>query len=558
MLKTLDIENIAVIEKAQIEFSSGFNVLTGETGAGKSIVVDSINAILGERTSRELVRNGADFAFVSALFTDINGAVISKLTELGYVPEEDNSLLLTRRISSDGKSFCKINGKSATVSVLRELGAALVNIHGQHDSQSLLNPDCHYKFIDMLSGDSELIENYKKAFSDFIHIRRRLKQLTAQAENNDNSTELLDFQIKELESADIKVGEIDKLTARKKALDNADGALEVYNAVLSAVSGDDETAGIKLSLADAANELERYSDISEDTVNACSILQNIDDELETVKNLIENSAQTLDFDPDEKEKIEERLDLLFRLGKKYGNSEEKMLESLAEAKKKRAMINTDEAELEMLTEEYDKAFEKVENLASKLTALRKKTAQKFESDVKAQLEFLDMPKISFKVNFDKGILSSAGTDKIEFLISTNPGEPPKPLAKIASGGELSRIMLAIKNILAYNDTVDTLIFDEIDTGVSGRASVKIGMKLKSVSKNTQVITVTHSAQIAAFADTHFLIQKDYENGRTYTKVTTLDFEKRKYELARIMGGLHITDALLAGAEEMLKNAEEDM
>lgn len=558
MLKTLDIENIAVIEKAQIEFSSGFNVLTGETGAGKSIVVDSINAILGERTSRELVRNGADFAFVSALFTDINGAVISKLTELGYVPEEDNSLLLTRRISSDGKSSCKINGKSATVSVLRELGAALVNIHGQHDSQSLLNPDCHYKFIDMLSSDSQLIENYKKAFSDFIHIRRRLKQLTAQAENNDNSTELLDFQIKELESADIKVGEIDKLTARKKALDNADGALEVYNAVLSAVSGDDDTAGIKLSLADAAKELERYADISEDTVNACSILQNIDDELETVKNLIENSAQTLDFDPDEKEKIEERLDLLFRLGKKYGNSEEKMLESLAEAKKKRAMINTDEAELEMLTEEYDKAFEKVENLASKLTALRKKTAQKFESDVKAQLEFLDMPKISFKVNFDKGILSSAGTDKIEFLISTNPGEPPKPLAKIASGGELSRIMLAIKNILAYNDTVDTLIFDEIDTGVSGRASVKIGMKLKSVSKNTQVITVTHSAQIAAFADTHFLIQKDYENGRTYTKVTTLDFEKRKYELARIMGGLHITDALLAGAEEMLKNAEEDM
>lgn len=557
MLKTLDIENIAVIEKAQIEFSAGFNVLTGETGAGKSIVVDSINAILGERTSRELVRNGADFAFVSALFTDINKTVKDKLSELGYIPEEDNSLLLTRRISSDGKSACKINGRPATVSVLREVGDTLVNIHGQHDSQSLLNPDCHYKFIDMLSGGSELIENYKSAFSEFIHIRRRLKQLTAQAEKNDNSTELLDFQINELENADIKAGETEKLTARKKILDNADGALEAYNAVLSTLSGDDENAGVKLSLASVANEIEKYSDVSDDTAKAYSLLQNIDDELETVKSLVENAAQSLDYDPDEKEKIEERLDQLYRLGKKYGGTEETMLENLERFKAQRAAINTDEEELEKLTEEYDSSFDKVQKLAGELSDLRKQTALKFENDVKAQLEFLDMPKISFKVNFEKGILSSAGIDKIEFLISTNPGEPPKPLAKIASGGELSRIMLAIKNILAYNDTVDTLIFDEIDTGVSGRASVKIGMKLKSVSKNTQVITVTHSAQIAAFADTHFLIQKDYENERTYTKVTALDFENRKYELARIMGGLQITDALLEGAEEMLKNAEED-
>lgn len=557
MLKTLDIENIAVIEKAQIEFSAGFNVLTGETGAGKSIVVDSINAILGERTSRELVRNGADFAFVSALFTDINKTVKDKLSELGYIPEEDNSLLLTRRISSDGKSACKINGRPATVSVLREVGDTLVNIHGQHDSQSLLNPDCHYKFIDMLSGGSELIGNYKSAFSEFIHIRRRLKQLTAQAEKNDNSTELLDFQINELENADIKVGETEKLTARKKILDNADGALEVYNAVLSTLSGDDENAGVKLSLASVANEIEKYSDVSGDTAKAYSLLQNIDDELETVKSLVENAAQSLDYDPDEKEKIEERLDQLYRLGKKYGGTEEAMLENLEKFKVQRAAINTDEEELEKLTEEYDSSFDKVQKLAAEISDLRKQTALKFENDVKAQLEFLDMPKISFKVNFEKGILSSAGIDKIEFLISTNPGEPPKPLAKIASGGELSRIMLAIKNILAYNDTVDTLIFDEIDTGVSGRASVKIGMKLKSVSKNTQVITVTHSAQIAAFADSHFLIQKDYENERTYTKVTALDFENRKYELARIMGGLQITDALLEGAEEMLKNAEED-
>lgn len=557
MLKTLDIENIAVIEKARIEFSSGFNVLTGETGAGKSIVVDSINAILGERTSRELVRSGSAYAFVSALFTEINPAVKAKLNDLGFSAEEDDSLLLTRRISRDGKSQCRINGHAATVSVLREVGGTLVNIHGQHDSQSLLNPEYHYQFIDMLSGGNMLLEQYKAAFSAFIHIRRRLKQLTAQAEKNDNSTELLDFQIKELEDADIKEGEIERLSTRKKALDSADEALAAYRSLLIVIAGDDENAGAQISLISAAKELERFTSFSEDTEKAYSLLQNIDDELETVKGLVENAAQSLDFDPNEKERIEERLDFLYRLGKKYGSSEADMLKSLEEAKKQRTLIHTDEEELERLTQEYDSALDQVEELAEKLSDLRKTTALKFESDVKAQLEFLDMPKIRFIVDFEKGILSSTGTDKIEFLISTNPGEPPKPLAKIASGGELSRIMLAIKNIIAYNDTVDTLIFDEIDTGVSGRASGKIGLKLKEVSKNTQVITVTHSAQIAAFADEHFLIAKDFENGRTYTNVTPLDHEKRKYELARIMGGLHITDALLESAEEMLNNAQED-
>lgn len=557
MLKTLDIENIAVIEKARIEFSSGFNVLTGETGAGKSIVVDSINTILGERTSRELVRSGSDYAFVSALFTEINPAVKAKLNDLGFSAEEDDSLLLTRRISRDGKSQCRINGHAATVSVLREVGGTLVNIHGQHDSQSLLNPEYHYQFIDMLSGGNMLLEQYKAAFSAFIHIRRRLKQLTAQAEKNDNSTELLDFQIKELEDADIKEGEIERLSTRKKALDSADEALAAYRSLLTVIAGDDENAGAQISFISAAKELERFTSFSEDTEKAYSLLQNIDDELETVKGLVENAAQSLDFDPNEKERIEERLDFLYRLGKKYGSSEADMLKSLEEAKKQRTLIHTDEEELERLTQEYDSALDQVEELAEKLSDLRKTTALKFESDVKAQLEFLDMPKIRFIVDFEKGILSSTGTDKIEFLISTNPGEPPKPLAKIASGGELSRIMLAIKNIIAYNDTVDTLIFDEIDTGVSGRASGKIGLKLKEVSKNTQVITVTHSAQIAAFADEHFLIAKDFENGRTYTNVTPLDHEKRKYELARIMGGLHITDALLESAEEMLNNAQED-
>lgn len=557
MLKTLDIENIAVIEKAEIEFSEGLNVLTGETGAGKSIVVDSINAILGERTSRELVRHGADSAFVSALFTDINAAVLSKLNELGFSADEDHTLLLTRKISSEGKSVCRINGKPATVSVLRELGSTLVNIHGQHDSQTLLNPDYHYKFIDMLSGGNELLEKYKKEFSSLLAVRRRLKQLTADADKKDRNTELLDYQIKELEEADIKPGEIDSLTARKKVLDSADEALAAYSALLSAVNGDDENPGIRLALSSSADEIEKFSNVSSGAAETYSVMRNIDDELETVKSIIESEVDSLDFDPNEREKIEERLDQLYRLGKKYGDTEEQMLQSLQKAKEKRDSLLFDDEELGRLNNEYDKAFARVVELADKLSALRRKTAQKFEKDVKAQLEFLDMPKITFTVHFEKGILSSTGYDKIEFLISTNPGEPAKPLAKIASGGELSRIMLAIKNIIAYNDTVDTLIFDEIDTGVSGRASGKIGMRLKSVSKNTQVITVTHSAQIAAFADEHFLIQKDFRNGRTYTRVTPLALEERKYELARIMGGLQITDALLESAGEMLNNAKED-
>lgn len=558
MLKTLNIENIAVIESAKIDFQSGLNVLTGETGAGKSIVVDSINAILGERTSRELVRNGADSAFVSALFTDVNQTVKSKLTELGYETDEDNSLIISRKITSEGKSLCKINGRSATVSILKEIGKTLVNIHGQHDSQALLNPDLHYKFIDMLSGDNDLLSDYKSAFSELLSVRRKLKALTMDADEKDKNLELLDYQIKELENADIKVGEIQALQNRKKIIDSSEAAVKAYSAVYNSICGNDEFAGLLLSAEESSNALEPFSEISGEIAQSVSLLNNISDEFSQIKNILEKEISSAEFDPEEREIIEERLDLLFKLSKKYGASEEDMLKYLDECKTKRSQIDNDDREIEKLNSDYDKAYSKVLELADKLSDERKKTARKFEKDVKSQLEFLDMPKISFVVDFSKNILSSNGYDKIEFLISTNPGEPPKPLAKIASGGELSRIMLAIKNIIAYNDTVDTLIFDEIDTGVSGRASRKIGLKLKSVSKNTQVITVTHSAQIASAADEHFLIQKDFSAERTYTKVTPLDFEGRKNELARIMGGLEITDALLKSAEEMLLSSSENI
>lgn len=551
MLRTLSIENIAVIEKAKIDFDGGLNVLTGETGAGKSIVVDSINAVLGERTSKELVRTGSDFAFVSAFFENINATVYGELEKLGYTPEDDGSLLITRRISKDGRSSCRINGMPATVSVLHTLGKVLVNIHGQHDSQLLLDPEQHYKFIDMLSGDSSVLSDYKAAFSRFLSVRRELKALTAAADSADKNTELLEYQIKELEEADIKIGEAQALNARKKVMDSAEEAAKAYSSALEAVNGDDENPGAESLLQSALESVVRFSELSPEIKKAAALFENAVDEIADAKSVIGGELSVLDFDPREREEIEERLDELFRLGKKYGDGEEKMLAYLDNAKRKLNSIVNNEEELEKLNDEYDKAYADVLAAAEKLTALRKKTAQKFAEDVKNQLAYLDMPKINFTVDFKKGIMSSAGLDKIEFLISANPGEEPKPLVKIASGGELSRIMLGIKSILAYNDTVDTLIFDEIDTGVSGRASQKIGLKLKEVSKNTQVICVTHSAQIASNADSHFLISKDISGDRTFTSVTLLNRSQRRNELARIMGGLEITDAMLNSAEELL-------
>lgn len=551
MLKSLNIENIAVIEKADIELTNGLNVLTGETGAGKSIIVDSINAILGERTSRELVRHGADSASVTAFFDDINDSVIDKLNYLGIETEEDNTLLISRKITSQGKSVCKINGCACTVSMLKELGTALVNIHGQHDSQALLNPDYHYKFVDMLGDNDEVYSNYKSAFKDLLSIRKRLKLLTSDADTKDRQLELLNYQIDELSQAEIKIGEIDELKARKNIILNSQSIVNALNSTIQAFNGDDESAGIQMLIQSSSREIEQIKGVDDELKSIYDSLDKLNDLTEQVKDLVNTKLSNVEFSPNELEKIEERLDLLYNFSNKYGETEEDMLNYLTDAIKQRdSIVNSDE-EIEKLNEEYDKAFDKTVNCADILSAYRNGLAYQLEQDVKEQLEFLDMPKIEFKVNFEKGNLSSNGYDKIEFLISTNVGEPPKPLAKIASGGELSRIMLAIKNIIAKNDSIQTLIFDEIDTGVSGRASRKIGLKLKSVSEHTQVICVTHSAQIASVADNHLLIEKAFTDDKTYTSVTSLDFDARKRELARIMGGLEITDALLKSAEELL-------
>lgn len=547
MLKTLDIENIAVIEKASVNFSGGLNVLTGETGAGKSIVVDSINAIMGERTSRELVRYGADNAYVSAYFDDICDSALNKLKEFDIELEDDNSLLITRKISANGKSLCKVNGKTVTVSMLKEICSYLVNVHGQHDSQALLNPDLQYNYIDMLLEDKSVLSDYKETFKKLISVRRKLKSFAKDEDNKESLLELLNFQIEELEKADIKVGEREELTQKRALIQKSEDIIKSLNLAISVINGDDENIGIEQACADVSRTLFKF----DETKDVYDVFNDINDKLELAKDKAEALLLSIDFSPEEIEMIDEKLDLYYKFSNKYGQTEQEMLDYLEKAKEKRNSILFADEELNRLNEEYENLLNITVKLADKLSVERKKTAKVFEENVKQELAFLDMPKMQFYVDFNKGNLSSTGYDKIEFLISANPGEPPKSLSKVASGGELSRIMLAIKNIISYNDTIGTLIFDEIDTGVSGRASQKIGLKLKSVSKNTQVICVTHSAQIASNADEHFLIQKKFNDNKTFTCVTPLDFEGRKQELARIMGGLEITDTLLQSAEELL-------
>lgn len=553
MLKTLVIENIAVIKKAQIEFTSGLNVLTGETGAGKSIVVDSINAILGERTSRELVRAGSDNAFVNAYFEDINDDVKLKLNEYDIPIEEDGTLLLSRKISAGGKSVCRVNGLPVTVGILKDIGTHLVNIHGQHDSQALLNPDFHYKFVDAYADCDELLAEYKESFKSFLNIRRQLKSLTSDADERDKQSEILDYQIKELRDADIKVGEWEELKHRKSVILNSQAILNALNTLLGAVNGDDENQGIQSVLSSSDKEITALLDADSQLKPIKEKLDSAEDLLESIKDLISDKMESLDFQPDELDKIEERLDILYTFSNKYGETEQDMLYYLADAERKRALFDNSEQDLERLNAEYDSSLEKTQSLALKLSEVRRKAAEKLGEEICSQLEFLDMPGVKFVTQFSKGNLSSVGIDKIEFLIRTNPGEEPKPLAKIASGGELSRIMLAIKSIIAKSDSIATLIFDEIDTGVSGKASRKIGLKLKEVGENAQVICVTHSAQIASAADSHFLIKKEYTDNAAFTQIMPLDFEGRKYELARIMGGLNVTESLLKSAEEMLDN-----
>lgn len=555
MLSNLQIENIAVIKSASIDFENGFNVMTGETGAGKSIVIDSLNAILGERTSRELIRSGADSASVCAEFQNVGDNVKNELEKLGI--EKDDTLIVSRKLTPDGKNVCRINGMPATVSMLKALGVQLVNIHGQLDNQSLLSPETHCSFIDKLAGSGRELNEFKELYSLYIKKENELKSLNTDVNEKNRRLDILNYQIEEIQKADIRPGEKDELTEKLGFLRNAEKVLDLLHAAYAALNGDGEMPGAADVAADAASKLLSAANYSSDFTETANGVNDAAMNLSAYTEELRDKIYSLDYDPNETERAEERLDVIYRLSQKYGDSEEDILAYLENAEKERDALSFSDERAEQLRAETEKAYNEALAAAKKLSDIRIEAGKKFSADVERELAFLDMPSVKFVVNDSVGELYENGIDNIEFLLSANAGEEPKPLSKIASGGELSRIMLAIKCVLSELDDIDTLIFDEIDSGVSGRAALKIAAKMKELSKTHQVICVTHLAQIAAFADEHKLISKEEKDGRTYTCIASLDYNGRKYELARIMGGLTVTQSILNSAEELLSSAEID-
>lgn len=550
MLAQLFIRNIAVIEKASIDLEKGFTVLTGETGAGKSIIIDAIHAVLGERTSKELVRTGTDSASVSALFTGLDEDTLSLLDQLSLPREEDGSLLIQRDIRLEGRSTCKINGAPATVSMLKQLGPRLVTIHGQHESYELLSPEVHMEYLDSFAGLESLLAEYQAAYRTLRETQRQLEALQTDEGEKARLSDLLHYQIDEIEAANVRVGEREELEAQRELIRNSEKIASALELLRGLLSGDEESEGLLAGISQAAAQAGRVAAYLPELADASQKLQEAGYLLEDVDAILHGTA--VDFDPALQESIEERLDLLYKLGLKYGGSEEKILEYLEDCRIRLHQIEFSDEERERLEAQYETQKTTAIALAKELSEQRKAASKQFISQVKGELAFLNMPGIAFETEIQRVPLYHMGCDKLQFLVSANKGEPPKPMSKIASGGELSRIMLAIKTVLSGKDKVDTLIFDEVDTGISGAAANKVGQKLKQVSQNRQVLCITHLAQIAALADHHFLISKHVEGERTYTQVQGLDFEGRKREVARIIGGDQVTDLQLEMAGEMLK------
>ena len=548
MLQTLYIENIAVIEKSAIDFSSGLNVLTGETGAGKSIIIDAINAIMGQRTSREIIRTGASSAFVSAQFDNVNAAVRRKLEGFGFDSDEDE-LLLQRTLSASGKSTCKINGRPATAAMLREIAAGLINIHGQHESYELFSPETHIDYIDRYGRLIPALEDYKEKYKRYLILQKKLNEANSDESSRLSEIDLLSFQSKELFDADIQIGEEEALDSERSALMNFEKLSSLLNRAHMLLSGEDNSGCELVDMA--ANAMQNAANYSADYEEISNTLTDVYYNLRDCAELVSDALDNLESDPERLEEIEERLDLINRLTRKYNCTADE-LPALAKQMQSRLeeLLNFDRNRDELIAA-CKAAREEAEQSALALSNNRQKTAAEFAEKVKAEMSFLNMPNVELVPFFEESALSPKGMDKMELLISANPGETPRPVAKIASGGELSRMMLAIKTVLAGTDTVDTLIFDEVDTGISGSAAEKVGLKLREVSSERQVLCVTHQAQIAALADHHYLIKKQVEQGRTFTEVQPLGHDGRVNELARIIGGVNITDAARSHAEDML-------
>ena len=556
MLSQLYIENIAVIEKATIEFHQGLNILTGETGAGKSIIIDSMHGILGERTSKDMVRNGAESAFVSGLFTDLTDQAISKLRELGFEPEEDASVLVQRTIQAEGKSTCRINGRPATVSALKELGKTLMNIHGQHESYHLLSPELHIHYIDKSGDLNTLVREYRSVYQELKQIQSEIGAHATDEAEKLRRIDLLTYQIEELEQANLRENEKEELMERKTTMMHAEKIASAITAAKAALDGDESFDGVLSTLTAITASLQDSEQYLPALNPIIQKLHELSYGLEDVSEALREQESQIEFDASELLEIETRLDLLYRLSIKYGPTTEEILAFLEKCRQELDQINHSEETLIQLNETYEILKEKAIQLAKKLSDKRKKTAEQFTKKVKHELQFLNMPGIEFQVEQERVPLNSNGCDKIQFLISVNPGEPAKPIAKIASGGELSRIMLAIQTVLSAHDDLDTMIFDEVDTGISGSAAQKVGLKLHEVSKHAQVICITHLAQIACLADYHLLIQKQVTENKTYTQVIPLNQDGQTKEIARMIGGEAITPLLLQNAQEMIDSAKQ--
>ena len=554
MLKFLHIENIAVIERSDIEFSSGFNVLTGETGAGKSIVIDSINAVLGERTSRELIRAGCDTAEVSAVFGELDNATAAALSDIGVVPDDDGNIVIRRRLSAAGKGLIKLNDRPVTATELKEIGKHLVNIHGQHDNQALLDPERHLDYVDAVADDDPIKGKYYAEFREINKIRKELAAVQTDEDEKRRRVDLLKYSINELESAGIKPGEYDKLRRKLEIARNYQKTAEALARAYSALKGDDELDGAVSLLSGAEKALSSLRD--EEWDKRASVLSSAASAAEDVSaaiyDFLEN-AEYSDIDPDE---INARLDTLDKLMLKYGGGEWELLKALDKAREELNDIEFSDKKAAELSELLDSSVERLVALGEELTEVRKKAAAAFEKQVCDILSYLNMPDVRFTVQFAKGRYTKRGCDTAEFMISANRGESVKPLSKIASGGELSRVMLAIKSVLLGKDPVGTMIFDEIDTGISGYTAGKVGTQLKRVAENRQVICVTHLAQIAAMGDTHLLIEKKAEGDRTFTSVSPLSYEDRINEIARIMSGAQMTENLYNSAKELLDRSKQ--
>lgn len=553
MLELLHIENIAIIEAADIEFAPGFNALTGETGAGKSIVIDSLSAVLGQRTSRELIRTGAEKAFVSAAFS---GMAPELTEELGIQPEADGTLLLQREIQTDGKNVCRVNGRPVTVGQLRALGARLLNIHGQHDGQQLLDEEQHIVYLDSFGRVESLAITYAEKYKNFTDIRRQIGALQMDEAEKARRVDTLQYQIEELRRAKLTPGEEEELTARRGMLRNAEKFLDAVAGADYALNGDDSGGGALSALRQAQDALGGVRHLDDAFGQLYERLGEAYSEVYDIAATVEDKRGELDVSPGELDRVESRMDLLYRLKKKYGATVEDMLDYQARCEAELAQIEDTGDTLARLEQALSKAEKEARQAAQALSDARKAAADRLTAQILTELQQLDMGKIRFAVDFAEKPLDSDGMDTVRFLMSANVGEELRPIHKIASGGELARIMLAMKNVLSEQDHVGTMVFDEVDTGVSGRAAQKVAEKMARISRRKQVLCVTHLPQLAAMADTHFSVEKGERGGRTYTEVRRLDREQRRRELARLTGGSHVSQTMLDGAEELLVQAEK--